>query len=260
MTTATVSEQHGFARHEVNALAVLNVFYRVPRAGVLRLADCGGPFGFDITVALQVDHLVRAYDCDALIETGCFLGDTTEYLARRYSALPIQTCDIDPRHAAFTATRTAGMPNVTVRNGDSAQLLKQMASGFARPLIYLDAHWGETWPLRDELNATGRAIVVIDDFDIGHERFGFDHYDGAVCGPQMVHDCLPTLPRLWVGNPYAPYPLPCLQTGRRSGTGFLPLGLDPTPLRSDMFIPIQLGHPITMPDWATITRWGGDQT
>jgi hypothetical protein len=62
-------------------------FYRTGRAGACRLSDGGGPFGFDIAVALLADELISGYGCDAVAETGCFLGDTTDYLARRYPAL-----------------------------------------------------------------------------------------------------------------------------------------------------------------------------
>jgi hypothetical protein len=55
----------------------VGVFYRTGRAGAQRLSDGGGPFGFDIAVALMVDELIREYDCDAVAETGCFAGDTT---------------------------------------------------------------------------------------------------------------------------------------------------------------------------------------
>lgn len=58
----------------------LAVFYRTERLGAVRLPDGGGPFGFDITVALIVDDLIAAYAWGAIVETGCFLGDITSYL------------------------------------------------------------------------------------------------------------------------------------------------------------------------------------
>ncbi|MCU1447952.1 MAG: hypothetical protein JWP02_122, partial [Acidimicrobiales bacterium] len=98
---------------------ILNVFYRVPRAGAERLSDGGGPFGFDITVALLVDDLITRCGCDALVETGCHLGDTTAYLATAYPQLPVLSCDIDPRSAAFTAQRVSKHSNITVTCQDS---------------------------------------------------------------------------------------------------------------------------------------------
>ena len=45
-------------------------FYRTGRAGACRLSDGGGPFGFDIAVALVADEVITGYRCDAIAETG----------------------------------------------------------------------------------------------------------------------------------------------------------------------------------------------
>ncbi|MEV8038631.1 hypothetical protein [Streptomyces sp. NPDC086182] len=129
-----------------------------------------------------------------------------------------------------------------------------MLSGLQRPLVFLDAHWGPDWPLAGELTAlrTGAAVAVIDDFQIGHPRFGYDTYDGQVCGPQLVTEVLPDLERMFVGNIEADYPLPCLQTGRRSGTGIIAFGLDGghSPLTGHpWFVEVPLRpHPV-LPPW-----------
>ncbi|WP_405814718.1 hypothetical protein OG241_08940 [Streptomyces sp. NBC_01390] len=224
---ATRTPQRPLLPDEQAVQHLLTAFYRTPRAGGLdRLAGGGGPFGFDVTTALQIHVLISLYRCDGIVESGCHLGDTTEYLARAYPRLPVRTCDLDAGRAAFTRRRLAAFPNVKVDCGDSASLLSQMLSGLERPLVFLDAHWGPDWPLADELTTLRTAVAVIDDFDIGHPRFGHDTYDGRSCGPQLVADVLPDLERMFVGHVEADYPLPCLQTGRRSGTGIIVLGLD----------------------------------
>ncbi|MFJ2087539.1 hypothetical protein ACIOBK_33780 [Micromonospora chokoriensis] len=227
-------------------------FYRVPRAGAVRLSDGGGPFGFDIHAAIAIDFLVRAYSCDAIIETGCFVGDTTEYLARRYPDLPVMACDINPSHAEFTRFRLATLPAVTVLTGDSAALLPDLLAHVHRPLVYLDAHWGTRWPLRGELAAMDHGIAVVDDFNIGHPRFAFDHYDGVECGPQLVSETLPDLDALYVTNPRPLLAAPCLQVGRRAGRAFIPRQVDPGPLdASALFTRVPLRPQIRMPDWGT---------
>jgi hypothetical protein len=201
----------------------VNVFYRTGRAGALRLSDGGGPFGFDIAVALLVDELIRGYDCDAIAETGCFAGDTTFYLARRYSRLPVYACDIDPACAAFTARRLAGCPNTAVTCEDSPRMLARVVARHTRPLAFLDAHWGENWPLITELDIMAEAagVTVIHDFDIGHDRFSYDTYDDVPCGPLL----LPRMARppgwFYTLDPSAALPVPCLQTGRRAGVGIV---------------------------------------
>jgi hypothetical protein len=199
----------------------VNVFYRTGRAGVVRLSDGGGPFGFDIAVALLVDEIIRGYRCVAFAETGCFAGDTTSYLARRYPGLPVYACDIDPGSAAFTARRLMKHTNAVVTCEDAPLMLARVGAAHARPLAYLDAHWGDRWPLADELNTLTAAggIAVIHDFDIGHDRFGYDTYDGIACGPALLAR-MPNPPdRYYVLDPSARLPVPCLQTGRRAGVG-----------------------------------------
>lgn len=235
---------------DLRLTSLLLTFYTTARLSQEKLSDGGGPFGFDITTALQIDFLIDAYGCDGIVETGCFLGDTTEYLANRYPRLPVRTCDIVKDHVAFTQQRLAGHQNVAVLHGDSAVLLPSLLCGLKRPLVYLDAHWLDQWPLRDELTAIHDGVVAIDDFYIGHDRFGYDHYDGEVCGPGLVARALPAADELFVGNPYANYRVPCLQTGRRSGTGYLARGLDPGLMaRSDLFVRVPLRPEIIMPPW-----------
>jgi hypothetical protein len=229
---------------------LLLTFYTVPRAGQRRLSDGGGPFGFDVTTALQVDYLIDSYRCDGIVETGCHMGDTSEYLARRYSHLLVRTCDINDESALFTRARLRGYGNAEIRQGDSAALLPSLLEGFNCPLVFLDAHWTDEWPLARELIAIQRGIVVIDDFYIGHPRFGYDYYNGIVCGPDLVSDVLGNIEEMFVGNPYADFPAPCLQTGRRSGTGFLAIESDSAPLHdSPWFRRITLRPTIELPRW-----------
>lgn len=202
----------------------VNVFYRVGRAGAARLSDGGGPFGFDIAVALLVDELIRSYGCDAIAETGCFLGDTTLYLARRYPDLPVYACDIDPGPATFTAMRLTDCRNATVTCEDSPRMLARVTANHVRPLAFLDAHWGADWPLIAELDimASATGIAVIHDFDIGHARFSYDFYDGIPCGPLILSRMASPPTWYYVLDPSATLPAPCLQTGRRAGVGAIP--------------------------------------
>ncbi|HEY0934830.1 MAG TPA: hypothetical protein VGD91_13935 [Trebonia sp.] len=212
----------------------VSVFYRTGRAGAQRLAGGGGPFGFDIAVALMVDELIRRLGCDAVAETGCFAGDTTYYLARRYPDLPVYSCDTDGSCAAFTAARLAGCPNAAVTYEDSLAMLGRVASRHARPLAFLDAHWGAQWPLVAELDIVTAAagVAVVHDFDIGHDRFSYDSYDGVACGPAILTGLAAPPSRYYALDPSVPLPVPCLQTGRRAGVGVvlgraLGIGLEP---------------------------------
>ncbi|MBO2464953.1 hypothetical protein [Actinomadura violacea] len=227
-------------------------FYRIPRAGQIRLSDGGGPFGFDIHLALLVDQLIGMLGCDAICETGSFVGDTTLYLAARHPELPVRSCDIDPRHVAVTRRRLTGHSNATVECCDSPRLIADVTRRHTRPLCFLDAHWGDPWPLEQELELlatrtpTGGAVAVVHDFDIGHPRFSFDSYGGRDCGPGVLA-MLGRPPAVYfTPRPEAPWPLPCLQTGRRAGAAVLAFGLDDSPLRNHPLLDVQ-GVPAPAP-------------
>jgi hypothetical protein len=221
------------------------VFYRTWRAGACRLSDGGGPFGFDIAVALLAGELIGGYGCDAIAETGCFLGDTTAYLARRYPHLPVYTCDVSPEFCAFTARRLAACPNVAVTCEDSPAMLARVCAAHQRTFTFLDAHWGKDWPLPAELEALAGTVALIHDFDIGHPRFSFDTYDGTACGPVLLERMSRPPERYFVLDPGAALPLPCLQTGRRAGVAVITAGLDDTPLDASPYLAARSLAPAT---------------
>jgi hypothetical protein len=167
---------------------------------------------------------------------GCFTGDTTAYLARRYPELPVYTCDTDPEWSAFTARRLAGRPNVTVSCEDSPAMLARVCAGHRRTFAFLDAHWGKDWPLPAELEVLDGAVALIHDFDIGHQRFSFDSYGGVSCGPGLLTQMSHPPSRYFIVNPDASLPVPCLQTGRRAGAAIITAGTDPAPMDRNPFL------------------------
>jgi len=199
-------------------------FYTIERVGAAGLSDAGGPFGFDINVALQIDHVLSAACCDAFIEAGTFLGDTTTFLARNYPNLSVLACDIKKAYADVTRRRVLDCSNAEVHHMDSRELIRLALQRFKRPFFYLDAHWYDDWPLREELALIDRGFICIDDFNIGHPRFAFDHYEGQECGPGMLSDFQQKFPVYYVNSVNADYPYPCLQTGRRAGKCYLGVG------------------------------------
>lgn len=213
--------------HNADVESVYDQFYRVTRCGVNTLSDMGGPFGFDVQAALMVDHLLRSHWCDAIVEAGCHLGDTTEFLCRQYDDLPVVVCDINAEFAHFTAARLKNHRNLEVLVSDSRDLIRNQVSAFKLPFIYLDAHGtGKEWPLDEELSLIEHAVVCIDDFDLGDPHFAFDHYEGKRCGPEVLKRHAKKLGgRYFTMRLDARFPLPCLQPGRRAGKAFLEIGL-----------------------------------
>jgi hypothetical protein len=228
---------------------VYEEFYRTPRIGGMRvegsvpLTDGGGPFGFDIEAAVAFDYLVAAYSPDVIVETGCHLGDTTHYLARTYPDTPLHTCDVNPVHARFTKERTKRFAHCWVRECDSRTLLREVLPGAERPLLYLDAHGYEDWPLRGELAEVGDGVVCVDDFDIGVPGYGYDTYGGVTCGPELISGLGLDITACYVNSTENVYGFPCLQNGRRAGRAYLVIGDLPDLLsRRRFFRPLDLGE------------------
>ncbi len=145
-------------------------FYRTLRLGAAELSDGGGPFFFDITTALEFDFLIKRYQCDAIIETGCNAGDTTDYLARASPHLAIITCDVVDKYVELVKRRAGHMPHSHVEKIDSPDLIEKLRTQFRCPLYYLDAHWYEAWLLERELGLIEHGVVCVDDFNIGNPR------------------------------------------------------------------------------------------
>ena len=88
-------------------------FYTTPRLSI-NLTDEGGPFGLDIHTALEICYLINFYKCDSILETGTNTGDTTEFLAKTFTHLPIETCEIEKDLSLVARYRLKNYMNVDV--------------------------------------------------------------------------------------------------------------------------------------------------
>jgi len=215
--------------------AVYERFYKSLRMSALFLNDGGGPFGFDITLAIEVDFLIRHYRCDGIIETGCNMGDTTEYLASRYPQLSIISCDINKTFVYVACRRCARRKNVSILYRPSPLVVGRFSRIFSFPFLFLDAHGSGEWPLISEINNAGTGLFCIHDFNIKHPRFSYDAYDGIPCDFDLLREIRQSISPVYTNNPMARYPFPCLQIGRRSGRAYFTKGRSDAYLRGSQF-------------------------
>ncbi|MDC0947874.1 hypothetical protein OAS86_00805 [Gammaproteobacteria bacterium] len=126
--------------------------------------------------------LLYHYRADVIVETGTYLGATTELFAA--SGVPVHSVEFQAYNHAFSRARFFFNDRVTLYRDDSRSFLRTLAAGDrlgdARPLFYLDAHWRDDLPLRDELDIVFTrwpdAIVMVDDFCVPGSDYGFDAY------------------------------------------------------------------------------------
>ncbi len=131
-----------------------------------------------------IRQLVAAIPFDEVAETGAFHGASTEFLAA-LTGLPVYSAETNPRFFEFARRRLARWPLAHVELGDSRAMLRRLSQRVdidqKTALFYLDAHWDEDLPLREEVSLVARgwerAVVVIDDFRVPDDAgYGFDDY------------------------------------------------------------------------------------
>lgn len=129
---------------------------------------------------------VEAHASDALIETGTCRGSTTEFLLK--TGLPVYTSELSPRFYTFAQRRLAKEEKVHMYLMDSRSFLKTLiasedANKIHRPFCYLDAHWYDDLPLREEIELIfsrwDDAVILVDDFEVPGTQYGFDDYGGG---------------------------------------------------------------------------------
>jgi hypothetical protein len=142
----------------------------------------GGPFNGQERRREIFEQVVAALAPQAIVETGTFRGTTTAFLATR---APVRTVEANPRQFHYATRRFRGDDRVAVSRGDSVAFLRRLRDDPAFPkervFFYLDAHWEESLPLRDEVHVVGEgwrdSAVMVDDFAVpGEPGYGFDDY------------------------------------------------------------------------------------
>ena len=217
---------------------IFDNFYTTQRCAINMQSDGGGPFGFDIHFAIEVDYLIKMYNCDAIIETGTNAGDTTDYLSKNYSDKTIITSEINQDIFEQAQKRLSNKTNVVLHNDSSELVLKRYRDKFSMPFYYLDAHWYDYWPLKDELDSIDRGIICVSDFKLGINKHGIiydgDSYNGIDLNYNFLLNC--GITETIYSNNYnniEKYPLPCLQVGRRTGRAYFCKGIPDTHLESN---------------------------
>lgn len=147
----------------------------------------GGPFNGQAGRTAIVDEILRQVLPRAIVETGTFRGISTAWLAAR-GEVPVWSCEVEEIFLLQARRRLAGVKNVILERSDSRTFLRRVVSllGTDRPsFFYLDAHWKDDLPLREEIGiifaAQPRAIVMIDDFRIPEDPgYAWDDYGPGV--------------------------------------------------------------------------------
>jgi hypothetical protein len=180
-----------------------------------------GPMNGQVIRQSLFRALDRLLQFDAFVETGSFLGTTTEMLASY--ARPVFACESTPDYFYRSAVRLAERANVRLFAKDSRAFLQHFfahyASEFKLPFFYLDAHSQDVVPLPDEISIISARctdyLMMIDDFKHPLFAYGYGKYKSGEL--RLEH----LLPKLASTNGLAflfPIHPPHLESGFRRGT------------------------------------------
>jgi predicted O-methyltransferase YrrM len=160
-----------------------------------------------------------------VIESGSYLGTTTQYLAG-FSSKKTFSIEINKEFAEVASSRLKSdieQKRVEIVDGNSAQqmplILRDINPRTSRIFAYLDAHWLEQIPLFEELQALldwgGDFIAVIDDFFIPDDQgYGYDQYRNHRVDISHV----PSSEKISV---WVPSESSETESGARRGTGYI---------------------------------------
>lgn len=129
--------------------------------------------------------LLSNYNFSHIIETGTYLGDTSGYMAET-CGIPVLTCEKNASLYSLAKMRLKKIKFVHLHNMDSKEFLMKLSKNpditQSECFVYLDAHWGEDIPLKEEISIIAsfweKFVMMIDDFEVPgddgymHDRFG----------------------------------------------------------------------------------------
>lgn len=192
-------------------------FYTTPRYSIGMRGD-GGPFGYDIHKSIDFNLLILENDINTIIETGTNAGDTTEFLAKLYPKKRIITTELNQDFFNLAKERLKNFSNVEVYNVSSEYLIKNIEYS-KNTIFYLDAHWNDYWPLQDEILSIKNGIIMIDDFFINCNGFGYDQYNEIRLDKNLIINSGIT-DDIYCNNPLTNYEIANAQRGIKSGRCF----------------------------------------
>ena len=152
----------------------------------------GKPFNGQQGRRELVSRLIEDFQPDLILETGTFLGHTTEFLAKTDAEVHTVEFKRSFHHAArFRMGRHHD--NVTQHHGDSSEKVVEILDAVSpsRTFAYLDAHWWGPNPLAEELDAlftaSPESLIVIDDFRVDEDPgYAYDYANGEALSLDLL--------------------------------------------------------------------------
>ena len=166
----------------------------------------------DKIIYQEIKNLIDKFNITRVIETGTFLGWSTQVFANIVST--VDTIEINTEYVTKAKQNLQNFSNVNVHLGDSVSMLDQLINeNETNLLVFLDAHRQGQWPILQELNVlknkNSKPVICIHDFFvpggtkirthwgdlIDHpenkgSKFGYDMYKNIPLDYEYIKDSL----------------------------------------------------------------------
>lgn len=105
--------------------------------------------------AIILDYKSR-YKCNTMVETGTYLGDTVEVMRTHFKN--VFSIELSVELAQRAQKRFAKQDNVTIVQGDSGKMLKEIYPTLEQPVLFwLDGHYSGVTSVDGQDMATGKG-------------------------------------------------------------------------------------------------------
>lgn len=140
-------------------------------------------FNADFYIEQEFLMLKNKFGLKYAVETGTCFGSTTIFLAKHFEK--VATVEIMPDYLTYAKTRFNDYKNIAAYGGDSRFFLAKMITEQRltdKTMFFLDAHWGDKCPLREELRSIAdmgiKPVIAIHDFKVpGEPGLGYDSWE-----------------------------------------------------------------------------------
>lgn len=151
-------------------------------------------------------ELVKEFGVKTVVETGTYKGDSTVEIAEMVDntvSIEIKREHFEDAKKRFEGYQTVfeshtawrgmkGHSEVSLFYGNSPEVMTTIIPTLQEPILFfLDAHWTEYWPLKDEIKAIKPrpdSLIIIHDVMVPGKDFGYDaHIPGIGTVPGYLH-------------------------------------------------------------------------